>query len=124
MPLYVRAGSIVPVGPKIQYAGEKPQAPITLLVYTGSDGTFSLYEDEGTNYNYEQGAYTRIPLTYDGTKGELTIGAREGRYAGMPDKRVFNVRFISGPTANAADLDAAPDASVDYSGEKIVVVQR
>ncbi|HEY0685903.1 MAG TPA: TIM-barrel domain-containing protein [Steroidobacter sp.] len=124
MPLYVRAGSIVPVGPEIQYTGEKPDAPITLLVYTGTDGAFSLYEDEGTNYNYEQGAYSRIPLSYDETKGELIIGSREGRYAGMPDKRVFKVRFISGAAPEAADLDAPPDASVEYSGATIVVARR
>jgi alpha-D-xyloside xylohydrolase len=119
MPLYVRAGSIVPVGPEIQYTGEKPDAPITLLVYTGTDGTFSLYEDEGTNYNYERGAYSRIPLSYDETKGELIIGSREGRYVGM-----FKVRFISGAAPDAANPDATPDASVEYSGATLVVARR
>ena len=69
MPLYVRAGSIVPVGPDIQYTAEKPGAPITLFVFTGADGSFDLYEDDGVSYGYEKGQFSRIPLRYDAAKG-------------------------------------------------------
>ena len=79
MPLYVRAGSIVPVGPDIQYTAEKPGAPITLFVFTGADGSFDYYEDDGVSYGYERGEFARIPLRYDVAKGTLTIGARSGQ---------------------------------------------
>ena len=94
MPLYVRAGSIVPVGPDIQYTAEKPGAPITLFVFTGADGSFDLYEDDGVSYGYEKGEFARIPLRYDAAKGTLTIGARAGSYPGMAEERTFNVRWI------------------------------
>ena len=96
MPLFVRAGSIVPVGPEIQYTAEKPGAPITLLVFTGADGSFELYEDDGVSYGYERGEFARIPLRYDAAKDTLTIGARSGSYKGMPEKRTFRVRWIQG----------------------------
>ncbi|MEO8020152.1 MAG: TIM-barrel domain-containing protein, partial [Pseudomonadota bacterium] len=80
MPLYVRAGSIVPVGPDIQYTSEKLAAPITLFVFTGSDGNFDYYEDDGVTYGYERGEFARIPMRYDAAKGTLTIGARSGSY--------------------------------------------
>src|SRR6185312_10844645 len=121
MPLFVRAGAIVPVGPAIQYSDEKPDAPITLYVYTGANGNFSLYHDQGTTYDYEHGAYARVPLSYDEASGTLTIGKREGSYPGMPAQRRFDIRWISGPTPTATDLDAAPAQSVDYSGAIITV---
>ena len=121
MPLFVRAGAIVPVGPAIQYSNEKPDAPITLYVYTGANGHFSLYHDQGTTYDYEHGAYARIPLSYDEASGTLTIGRREGSYPGMPAQRRFDVRWISGPTPGATDFDAAPAQGVDYTGTAITV---
>ncbi len=121
MPLFVKAGSIVPVGPQEQYTGQKPGAPITLYVYTGKDGQFDLYEDDGTTNGYEHGAWSSIPISYDDASGTLTIGARKGSFAGMVDKRVFNVRWISGPTRNAVNLDAKPDQSVHYSGQAVEI---
>lgn len=121
MPLYVRAGSIVPIGPEIQYTGEKPDAPITLYVYTGHDGSFSLYEDAGTDYGYEKGAFATIPISYNDASGELTIGARKGEFPGMVGKRVFKVRWISGGGArDLMNFDAGADATVEYSGEQVV----
>ena len=73
---------------------EKPGAPITLLVFTGSDGSFELYEDDGVSYGYEKGEFARIPLRYDAAKGTLTIGARAGSFPGMPEERTFKVRWI------------------------------
>jgi len=121
MPLYVRAGSIVPVGPDIQYTGEKPDAPITLLVFTGADGSFDYYEDDGVSYGYERGEFARIPLSYDATEGTLTIGARTGKYPGMPENRTFKVRWIKAGAKAPAELDAAADATVEYTGAEATV---
>lgn len=121
MPLFVRAGAIVPVGPAIQYTGEKPDAPITLTVYTGADGSFSLYEDQGSTYDYEKGAFSRIPLHYDEASGTLEIGQREGSYPGMPAQRRFNIRWISGATPTAVDFDAPAAQSIEYTGAAMTV---
>jgi alpha-D-xyloside xylohydrolase len=121
MPLFVRAGAIVPVGPAIQHTDEKPDAPITLYVYTGANGSFSMYHDQGTTYDYEHGAYARIPLSYDEASGTLTIGRREGSYPGMPAHRRFAIRWISGPTPGATDFDRLPAQAVEYTGAAITV---
>lgn len=121
MPLFVRAGSIVPVGPAIEYTGEKPDAPITLLVYTGRNGTFTLYEDQGTNLGYQKGRYSLIPFSYDRASDTLTIGARKGSFEGMPQRRVFDVRWIRPGSAAGDDFQARPDTSVEYSGTPIQV---
>jgi alpha-D-xyloside xylohydrolase len=121
MPLFVKEGSILPVGPEIQYTGQNPGAPITLAVYTGKDGHFDLYEDDGTTNGYTRAEWSRIPLRYDEASGTLTIGARAGAFPGMVESRVFNVRWISGPTANAVKFDARPDQSVRYGGEAVEV---
>jgi alpha-D-xyloside xylohydrolase len=121
MPLFVKEGSIIPVGPEIQYTGQKPGAPITLTIYTGKDGHFELYEDDGTTNGYARGEWSRIPLRYDEASGTLTIGARKGTFPGMVANRVFNLRWISGPTANAMKFNAKPDQSVRYNGEAVEV---
>ena len=95
MPLYVRAGSIVPVGPEIQWSDEKPADVIDLYVYAGADGRFTLYEDENVNYNYERGAYTMIDFTYSEAEQALSIGERRGEFPGMLEERTFNIIKIS-----------------------------
>ncbi|HXN33272.1 MAG TPA: TIM-barrel domain-containing protein, partial [Polyangiaceae bacterium] len=94
IPVYVRAGSIVPVGPELQYVAEKPADPITLYVYAGADGTFTLYEDQGTTYDYENGAFATIPLTWVDATKTLTIGAQTGSFAGMLTQRTFQVVLV------------------------------
>jgi alpha-D-xyloside xylohydrolase len=121
MPLYVRAGSIVPVGPDIQFTADKPGAPITLMVFTGANGSFDLYEDDGVSYGYEKGEFARIPLRYDAAKGMLTIGERAGSYPGMAEERTFNVRWIKAGGSAPADLDAKADATVSYKGAAVTV---
>jgi alpha-D-xyloside xylohydrolase len=121
MPLFVRSGSIVPVGPEIQHTSEKPGAPITLFVFTGADGSFDLYEDDGVSYGYERGEFSRIPVRYDAAKGTLTIGERSGSFKGMPEKRTFKVRWIKAGAKPPADLDAVTDASVEYTGAETTV---
>ena len=121
MPIFVKEGSIVPTGPKIQYTDQKPDAPILLTVYCGKNGSFDLYEDDGTSTAYKKGAWSRIPIAYNEASGTLTIGNRSGSYPGMAENRVFNIRFISGPTRAALGFDAKPDQSVHYSGTAVEV---
>jgi alpha-D-xyloside xylohydrolase len=116
MPLFVRAGSILPVGPEMQYAREKVGAPVTLNVYTGADGSFSLYEDDGVSRQYLNGAFARVPIRYDERTGTLTIGAREGSYPGMVANRTIHVRWTTPKQPRRLDFNAKPDATVAYSG--------
>ena len=90
-------------------------------MFTGADGSFDYYEDDGVSYGYERGEFARIPLRYDAAKGTLTIGARSGSYPGMPEKRTFKVRWIKAGAKAPADLDAAADATVEYKGAEVAV---
>ena len=121
IPLFVRAGSIVPIGPELQYAMEKPADPIELRVYRGADGAFTLYEDEGDNYNYEKGARSTIPITWDDTKGILTIGARNGSFPGMLAKRTFHPVLVDGGHGVGDAPAASPDRTVIYDGTAVSV---
>ena len=121
MPLFVRAGAIVPTGPAEQYTGEKPDAPITVLVYAGADGHASLYEDDGTGYGYEHGHYSRVPIGYDDTTGVVTLGKREGDGTGAPMRREFVIRRIDAAHPNADALDASRDVKVEYVGSPVEV---
>ncbi|MCI4566360.1 TIM-barrel domain-containing protein [Lysobacter sp. CFH 32150] len=121
MPLFVRAGSIVPTGPVLQYVDEKPDAPLTVVVYTGTDGKFSLYEDDGRSYGYEKGQFSRIPLSWNQASSELSIGAREGSFPGMQATRTIHVRWVSGPRDDAGALEPKTDATVQYDGKPITV---
>ena len=115
MPLFVREGSIVPFGPDMQYSDEKVADEITLFVYAGRDGSFTLYEDEGTNYNYEKGLCAVIPFSYDDSAKTLTIGEREGSFEGMLTERSFNVVYVSASTPVAYNK-AAKGTAVRYDG--------
>jgi alpha-D-xyloside xylohydrolase len=123
IPLYVRAGSIVPTGVDIQYSAEKPAAPVTLLVFTGADGSFDFYEDDGVSYGYEKGEYSRIPLSYDAAKRTLTIGERKGSFPGLVEERTFNVRWIRDGAKAPADPAAAADATVQYKGAAVTLTE-
>jgi len=120
IPLFVRAGSIIPTGPVTQYVDEHPDAPLTLVVYTGADGRFSLYEDDGVTNGYTRGAFTRIPLSYDDKTGALTIGARNGAYKGMVTNRTFRVKFVKPGVSTMDGLDSF-DKEVAYTGAAITV---
>jgi alpha-D-xyloside xylohydrolase len=121
IPLYVRAGSILPIGPLVQYAGEKPADPLELRIYRGADGSFTLYEDEGDNYNYERGAYSTIQFTWDDTKQALTIGKRSGNFHGMLKERTFRIVFVSPAHGVGAAPTEKPDAVIHYAGKAIAV---
>jgi len=121
MPVFVREGSVIPFGPEMQYASEKPADPLILYIYAGSDGTFVLYEDEGDNYNYENGAYTLIPFTWSEADNTLTVGARTGEFEGMLQNRNFRVVKVSADKAVKLDFNRPPDVTINYTGEEITV---
>jgi len=124
MPLYVRAGSIVPAGPQIQHTNEGQNGPITLHVYTGADGSFSLYEDDGTSRQYLNGAFARVPIRWDERTKTLTIGAREGSFPGMAAQRQINIRWNRPGRARALELDGRADATITYTGTQQRVTMR
>jgi len=112
IPLYVRAGAILPLGPDIEWSTEKPADPIELRVFPGADGSFTLYEDENDNYDYEKGVYATIPFSWDDAKHTLTIGARQGSFPGMLQTRTFRVAVAG-----------LPAKTVEYSGAEVQVSQ-
>ena len=121
MPLFVRAGSIVPMGPEIEYADEKPAGPIELRIYRGADGEFTMYLDEGDNYGYEKGARALIPIHWNEAQRAVTIGNREGGYVGMPAEMEFRIVLV-GPKHGAGEsVEVNPDKTVIYKGAKLTV---
>jgi alpha-D-xyloside xylohydrolase len=120
----VRAGSIVPLGPELQSASEMPADPIELRVYRGADGRFTLYEDAGETYEYEQGAFATIPITWDEKAATLTIGARKGSFPGMLAERTFHVVWVRAGHGAGVDPTEKPDASVTYKGTTVTVKAR
>ncbi|MCW8125878.1 TIM-barrel domain-containing protein [Microbulbifer halophilus] len=120
MPLFVKAGSILPTGPEIQHTGESLNAPLTINVFTGADGSFEIYEDDGSSYGYENGEWSRIPLSYNEASGELTIGERIGDFPGMAESRQIQVRWIEEGN-KLSDFDAPAATTVEYSGDLLTL---
>jgi len=118
MPLYVKEGSIIPCGPNVQYTAEKSTEPFTIYVYTGKDASFTLYEDEAVNYNYEKGQFSKIDFNYDEATKVLTIENRDGSFAGMPAQRVFKMVWISKEKPGALSFDTKVGTTVKYAGKK------
>ncbi len=121
IPLYVRAGSILPLGPEIQYASEKPAGPIELRIYRGADGTFNLYQDSGDGYDYEKGAHTTIPFRWSESTRTLAIGNREGTYSEMPAHIQINIVWVSAGHGSGLAAVANPDKTVEYSGKAVSI---
>jgi alpha-D-xyloside xylohydrolase len=119
LPLFMRAGSIVPLGPEIEYADQKPDDPIELRIYRGADGAFDLYEDEGDSYRYEHGAYSLIPIRWNDRAQTITLGERTGTFAGMPKHINFRVVLVSSGHGVGEEVSANADAVVDYTGQKV-----
>lgn len=121
IPVFVPEGAILPFGPAMEWCDEKPAELINLYVYAGRDGSFRLYEDEGTNYNYEKGKYATIDISYDDASRTVTIGRRNGSFAGMLKTRRFNVVLVSGDAPRKLNLDSPQGKMVDYDGRAITV---
>jgi alpha-D-xyloside xylohydrolase len=119
MPLYVKAGSIIPMGPFIQYSTEKTD-PLEIRIYTGANGTFTLYEDENDNYNYEKGVYSLIEFHWNNALKTLTISDRKGEFPGMLNKRKFEIVLVNENSGIGIETQAISKA-IDYSGKKMEV---
>ncbi len=115
MPLFASAGSIIPYGPEIMYSDEKQAEEITLFVYAGKDGSFTLYEDEGVNYNYEKGEYANISFVYNDVDKTLEIGDRQGDFVGMLKERVFNIVYVNESAPKTLDFETT-GIIVKYNG--------
>ncbi|HEX2867218.1 MAG TPA: DUF5110 domain-containing protein [Ignavibacteriales bacterium] len=121
IPLYVKAGSIIPMGPFEEYASEKVSGPIALRVYTGANASFDLYDDEGDSYNYEKGAYSVIPIRWNEKLGKLTIGQRTGSFPGMPENLTFKIVWVEQNHGTGLEEAEKPDREVSYNGMQIEV---
>jgi alpha-D-xyloside xylohydrolase len=119
LPLFVRAGSILPMGPQIEYAAEDPAGPIELRIYRGADGKFELYEDAGDGYEYEKGQHSVIPIRWDDLSSSLTLGAREGSFPGMAESRKFRVVLVAGGHGVGVDATGAANAEINYDGKAV-----
>jgi alpha-D-xyloside xylohydrolase len=124
MPVFVRAGSIVPFVTPAQYVAEKAADPITLYVYTGANGDFTLYEDQGTTFDYEKGAFSEIPIQWNETTHTLTIGARHGEFQGMLEHRTFQIVYVTKASASAFAFETKPSDTVQYVGQAVSVSPR
>ena len=121
IPVFVREGSIIPYGPEMQYCDEKPADNITLYVYGGKDGQFQLYEDEGTNYNYEKGKYATIDISYDDASRTVTFGERKGQFNGMLKNRTFRIVYVTKENAQPLSFDGQQGTVVAYKGKTVKV---
>ncbi|MEQ1798397.1 MAG: TIM-barrel domain-containing protein, partial [Lacibacter sp.] len=121
IPLYIKAGSILPIGPAVQYAEEKKWDGLEIRIYPGANGQFVLYEDENDNYNYEKGVYSTITFNWDDKKKLLTINDRTGTFPGMLESRKFNLVLVNGSKAIGENLVATADKVITYTGKKVTV---
>ena len=119
LPVFVRAGAIIPFGPDQQFIGEKDARVLTVYVYTGADGRFSLYEDDGVSYGYEKRHFSRIPIAWNDADRTLTIAARDGSFDGMIRDRTFNVVLVSPEAAVGYTPAASATRSIAYRGAKV-----
>jgi alpha-D-xyloside xylohydrolase len=121
LPLYVKAGSIIPMGPVMEYATEKPADNIELRIYPGADGSFNYYEDENDSYHYEQGKYATFKLNWNDKLHQLTISATKGSFPGMPKKHTFNIVIVSGAHGSDLAVVSKADKTVVYNGNELAV---
>lgn len=120
LPLYVRAGSIVPFGPEMEWSTQKPADPIELRIYPGANGDFTLYEDENDNYNYEKGSFTTVPFHWNDKEKRLSIGDRKGAFPGMLQTHVFHVVLV-GKNNGVGPAEAKANRTVTYSGKALEI---
>jgi len=123
IPIFVRAGSIIPMGPYQQYATERSD-PVEIRVYVGTDGSFTLYEDEGDNYNYERGECSRITFEWSDKDGTLAVGKREGSFEGMLQRRTFDIVLVEEGYGYGMEMSREYKVSVDYDGgEQVFLIK-
>ncbi len=118
MPLFVRTGSILPMGPEIEYAAQDPAGPVEVRIYRGADGSFNLYEDAGDGDDYQKGQHSLIPLRWNDRDSVLSIGAREGSFPGMVEHRTFRIVVVGGGHGVAEAISARAEAQIEYDGKE------
>jgi len=123
MPVFVKAGSIVPIGDLVQHT-QTPQTDLTLYVYAGQSGRFTLYEDDGTSYGYEKGDYSTIDISWNEQKGELTVSDRKGQFTGMFKQRKLAVVLVDSSHPAGLDIPLVPIKQLSYEGKAIRVALR
>jgi alpha-D-xyloside xylohydrolase len=121
MPLFVRAGSIIPMGPYMQYANEKKQDKLEIRIYPGADGSFTIYEDEGENYNYEKGHFATIELKWNEASKTLTIGKQQGEFAGMLKQHTFNIVLVNKENGSGVGETMKAEKQISYVGDEMKV---
>jgi len=124
IPLFVRAGSVVPMSKMIQYSGQLKTDTVEIRIYRGADGWFELYEDENDNYNYEKGVYSTIDFRWNNASGTLNIGKRNGEFPGMLQTRIFRIVLVSQEEGTGTDISKKFQKEVRYKGKEIRVVLR
>lgn len=120
MPVFIKAGTILPFGPEVQYSSEKPWDELEIRVYPGADGKFTLYEDEGDNYNYEKGKFSEIQFVWNEADRTLNIAPRKGSYKGMLQHRRFHIVLVDA-NSGAGDQPMQASKSVEYDGKAVKV---
>lgn len=121
IPLYVKTGSIIPMGPSVQYSTEKKWDNLEIRIYPGANGKFVLYEDENDNYNYEKGVYSTITFNWDDAKKTLTVSDRNGSFPGMLNERKFNLVLVGANKGVGENISVQPDKQITYTGKKLAV---
>jgi alpha-D-xyloside xylohydrolase len=124
IPVYVRAGSILPMGPEEEYADQKVDGPIELRVYPGANGAFQFYQDEGDNYDYEKGDHMVIPIFWSESDRTLQFGARVGSYPGMSQDLTFHIVWVKSSHGIGEAVEGRPDSTVVYHGSPVSVSER
>jgi alpha-D-xyloside xylohydrolase len=120
IPLYVKSGSIIPFGPEVQYANEKI-GPLTIRIYPGVDASFTFYDDERDNYNYESGAYTTIELKWNESSQKLTIEDQKGKYQGMPESREISIVKVGNGKGTGIPYNDKVTKVITYTGDKVEI---
>ena len=121
IPLYIKAGSIIPMGPFLQYATEKAAEPLEIRIYPGANGSFVLYEDENDTYNYEKGVFSTISFKWDDAKRQITIGNSNGEFPGMLKKRTFQIIIVDKNKGAGTGITENPDKTIHYAGQEQVI---
>jgi alpha-D-xyloside xylohydrolase len=121
MPVYAREGAILPAGPELQYTGEKPADPLTLFIFEGKDGKFTLYEDDGITYGYEKGVFAGIEFSWDNANRKLSVGQLQGDFPGLVRERTIEVKLITKAGAGGIDSRGLPVRTLVYSGEAVEI---
>lgn len=121
IPVFVKAGSVIPMGPVMEYADQKPSSTIELRIYRGANGSFEYYEDENDNYNYEKGNHAIITFNWNDKLQQLTISDTKGAFKGMLKKHTFNIVLVNGAHGSGADAADKADKTVEYKGKAMTV---